>query len=135
MDCKRAQELISAFINGQLDTEETKDFIEHMEDCRECREEMEVYYSLMTAMKQLEEGTDLSDNYVADLNHKLEECYLEDLRRKRSCARRRMVLISLIFLLLFMNGTTVIEKRSEADERFLQRIEQLEMNVRIKESP
>lgn len=135
MDCKRAQELISSFINRQLDTKETEAFLEHMEDCTECREEMEVYYSLMTAMKQLEEGTDLSDNYVAELNRKMEECYLEDLRRKRSCARRRLVLVSLIFLLLFMNGSTVIEKRSEADERFLQRIEQLGMNVRIKESP
>lgn len=136
MDCKQAQGLIAAFINEQLnDEEEMKAFLEHVETCAECREELEVTYSLMTAMKQLDEDTDLSDNYIADLNHKIEECYLEGLRKKRSRARRRMVLAVLIFLLVFMNGITVMKKRSEADERFMRRIEELELNVRLKESP
>lgn len=133
MDCKRAQELITPFINGQLDTEEAEAFLEHMESCKECREEMEVFYSLVTAMKQLDDGTDLSDNYTAELNHKMEECYLEGLRKKRSCARRRMLLVSLIFLLLFMNGATAVEKRDEADERFLRSMERTEITG--KESP
>ncbi|MGN1085149.1 MAG: anti-sigma factor family protein [Lachnospiraceae bacterium] len=126
MDCKRAQELIAPFINGQLNTEETEAFLEHMETCKECREELEVSYSLMTAMKQLDEGTDLSDNYIADLNHKIEECYMEGLRRKRSCARRRALLLVLLLLLVLMNGITVVNKREEADLRFFRKIAGME---------
>ncbi|MCH5273369.1 MAG: zf-HC2 domain-containing protein [Lachnospiraceae bacterium] len=135
MDCKRAQELVAPFINGQLNTEDAEAFLEHVESCGECREELEVSYSLMTAIRQLENGTDLSDNYIVDLNNKIEECYLEGLRRKRACARRRVILVTLILLLLFTNGATVTKKRNEADERFLRSIEQMEINVRIKESP
>lgn len=136
MECKQALGLIVAFINEQInDEEEMKAFLEHVETCAECREELEVTYSLMTAMRQLDEDTDLSDDYIADLNHKIEECYLEGLRKKRSRKRRRIVLAVLIFLLVFLNGITVMKKRNDADECFVRSIENFELNVRLKESP
>jgi len=123
MDCKKAQGLITAFINEQLnDDEELQAFLAHVEHCAECREELEVTYSLLTAMKQLDEDTDLSDDYIADLNQKIEGCYIERLKKKRSLARRRAVLVILIMLLLLLNGITVVEKREEVDRRFLRTV-------------
>lgn len=123
MECKRAQELITAFINNQLENDdERKDFLEHIDDCRECREELEVTYSLLTAMKQLDENADLSDNYITELNHKIETCYIDGLKKRRSIARRWAVLIALTGGLLFLNGITVVEQREEADVRFLREI-------------
>lgn len=120
MDCKQAQGLITAFINDQLnDSEELQAFLEHVEGCKECKEELEVTYSLVTAMKQLDAGEDLSDNFIADLNDKIAECYLEMYRKRRSAKRRRIVLAVLIGLLLLLNGITAVEKREEADRRFL----------------
>lgn len=123
MDCKRAQELITAFINEQLkDDAERKAFLEHIDECAECREELEVTYSLITAMKQLDEDTDLSDNYIAELNRKIETCYIDGLRKKRSAARRKAVIAVLIAFLLLMNGITVVEEREELDRRFLREV-------------
>lgn len=127
MDCKRTQELIVPFINGQIsDADEMKAFLEHMEECSECREELEVNYSLMTALRQLDEDTDLSDDYVAELNQKMEACYLDGLKQKRSCVRRRVLIAVLLFLLLFLNGTSFLPKRSEEDMRFLRRLAGME---------
>ena len=71
MDCKRAMELMTQFINDRLDAEDVQAFLDHIDSCPECREELEVNYSLMTAMKQLDEDTDLSDNYIEELNKKI----------------------------------------------------------------
>ncbi len=119
MDCKRVMELMTQFINEQLDAEDVQAFLDHIDSCPECREELEVSYSLMTAMKQLDEDTDLSDNYIEDLNNKIENCYLDELKRKRSCARRRAVLAVVVVLLVLLNGITVKESRKEEDARFL----------------
>lgn len=122
MDCKRAMELITLFINDQLNSEDTEAFLNHIENCAECREELEVNYSLMTAMKQLDEDTDLSDNYIEELNQKIEACYLDELKRKRSCARRKAILAVVVVLLVFMNGITVKEKREKEDIQFFRMI-------------
>jgi len=122
MDCKRAMELMTQFINEQLDAGDVQAFLDHIDSCPECREELEVTYSLMTAMKQLDEDTDLSDNYIEDLNQKIETCYLDELKRKRSCVRRRIVLGLVVLLLLFVNGITAKETRREEDRQFLRMI-------------
>ena len=122
MDCKRAMELMTQFINEQLDAGDVQAFLDHIDSCPECREELEVTYSLMTAMKQLDENTDLSDNYIEELNQKIETCYLDELKRKRSCTRRRIVLGIVVLLLLFVNGITVRENRKEEDRRFFRMI-------------
>ena len=36
MDCKTAQSLVIPYINDQLSDEETEDFLEHIENCKEC---------------------------------------------------------------------------------------------------
>ncbi len=122
MDCKKAMELMTQFINEQLDADDVQAFLDHIDSCPECREELEVTYSLMTAMKQLDEDADLSDNYIEELNQKIETCYLDELKRKRSCVRRRILLGIVVFLLLFMNGITVKEERREEDRRFFRMI-------------
>ena len=122
MDCKKAMELMAQFINEQLNTEDTEAFLNHIDSCPECREELEVTYSLMTAMKQLDADEDLSENYIEELNQKIETCYLEELKRKRSCARRRAFLAVVVALLIFLNGITANEKREEEDRRFFRKI-------------
>lgn len=126
MDCKKVMELMTQFINEQLDAGDVQAFLDHIDSCPECREELEVTYSLMTAMKQLDEDTDLSDNYIEELNQKIETCYLDELKRRRSCTRRRIVLGLVVLLLLFMNGITVKETRREEDRRFFRMISGVE---------
>ena len=129
MDCKRAMELMTQFINEQLDAEDVQAFLDHIDSCPECREELEVTYSLMTAMKQLDEDTDLSDNYIEELNQKIETCYLDELKRKRSCIRRRIVLGVVVVLLVLQSGITIKEARQEEDKRFFRMIAGVEQET------
>ena len=63
MTCTETQSLIKAFINDELNINEQEEFIQHIESCPNCREELEVYYAILTAMKQLDEDKNLSGDY------------------------------------------------------------------------
>ena len=56
MNCQNAQSMVLNFINNKLDKEETKAFIEHVRDCKDCWEELEIYYVMLVGLKQLDGG-------------------------------------------------------------------------------
>ncbi|RKW30406.1 MAG: zf-HC2 domain-containing protein, partial [Lachnoanaerobaculum sp.] len=43
MDCRQEWHEIQPFIRGQLNGEQTKEFLEHLDQCPSCREELEIY--------------------------------------------------------------------------------------------
>ena len=56
MNCKRAVRLIPAFLNDDLDTDELRGFIDHVESCSECREELTIEFLVKEGMVRLESG-------------------------------------------------------------------------------
>ena len=54
MNCQNAQSMVLNFINNKLDKEETKEFIEHIRSCKDCWEELEIYYTLYAGLAQLD---------------------------------------------------------------------------------
>ena len=101
MTCEMAQGKITPFINDQLTVQELEEFICHVKNCRACKDELAVYYALITAMKQLDEDSDLSDNYIAELEEKL--FYSESLiKRSRWLHRSRKYLFSMLWILLMI---------------------------------
>lgn len=95
MTCDRAQKLITPFINDELDNEELEDFINHVNTCSECYEELEVYYTLLTAMKQLDDEERISDDFKLQLSTKLERAEEKIIHERFSRYRKRSILILL----------------------------------------
>lgn len=71
MTCLEAQSMITTFIEGKLDDEQLEEFIHHMRICSDCKEELEVYYTLMVGMKQLDNNEKLSNNFAQELEEQL----------------------------------------------------------------
>lgn len=65
MNCKQAQKLIKQFMNDDLETEDLRDFIEHIDSCGECHEELVIEFLVTEGVKRLESGN------VFDLNKEL----------------------------------------------------------------
>ena len=65
------------FINNKLDKEETKAFIEHVRDCKDCWEELEIYYVMLVGLKQLDEGEELAADFRKKLQNEVESRYVE----------------------------------------------------------
>lgn len=54
MTCKQVQKRIIDFINDDMDVKELGAFLEHLEYCDECKEEYDVYYTLIMGMRLLD---------------------------------------------------------------------------------
>ena len=61
MTCREAEKLIMPFIDMKLEEEELEAFLTHVSTCPECREELEIYYTVSVGLKQLDEGTGVYD--------------------------------------------------------------------------
>lgn len=98
MTCMEAQRKITPFINDELSLKETEAFIDHVNSCSECREELEVYYALLTAMKQLDEDKILYDDFSMELSAKLERTQEKIIHAKFAYYRKKGALILIILL-------------------------------------
>lgn len=99
MTCFEAQCLITPFINEELDTEQLKGFLEHINHCADCRDDLDVYFTLLNGMKQLDENKNIANNFHIDLDgflHKQEE----KIRQEKSKKIQKRIILCLCMLLL-----------------------------------
>lgn len=57
MTCREAEHLIMPYINGAITDQELEGFIKHIGECGNCREELEIYFTVDVGIRQLDEGT------------------------------------------------------------------------------
>jgi hypothetical protein len=60
MDCKELQKKFIPFIDDKLSISELDEFLHHVNQCQECREEYDIYYTMIMGMRYLEESQDIS---------------------------------------------------------------------------
>ncbi len=80
MDCKTAQQKIMPYIERKLSPAEAEDFIAHVRGCKECSEELEVYFTIYYALEKLD--NDATDTF--DIQGLLER----DLQQSEKALRR-----------------------------------------------
>ena len=57
MTCAQAESMVMPYIQKKLPVEELEGFLEHMEICPKCREELEIYYIVAFGIQQLDKDT------------------------------------------------------------------------------
>lgn len=72
--CREAEKLVVPYINDELSFPQLEDFMEHIESCANCREELEIHYMVDIGLKKLDEADGTYD-IVGDLRRKLEDSY------------------------------------------------------------
>ena len=77
IDCAGARRLVVPFIKGQLSGSELEKFLFHVDNCADCREELDIYFTFYESMDQLEQGN--FQEY--DFKKRLEDT-LQDAHRK-----------------------------------------------------
>ena len=56
MTCKEAEKLIPLFLKDELDTDDLREFMEHVDKCEECREELSIQFLVLEGMASLASG-------------------------------------------------------------------------------
>ncbi len=57
MTCSKAQRLVMPYINKEISDEDLAEFVAHIDSCEECREELEIYFTVDVGLRQLDEET------------------------------------------------------------------------------
>lgn len=70
MDCKEVQKKFIPFIDDKLSIADLDAFLHHMDSCRECREEYDIYYTMIMGMRYLDEKENIS-HFRIDSEQKL----------------------------------------------------------------
>lgn len=112
----KAQSLITPFINDQLGINDLQEFITHVQKCKECREELEVYYALLTAMNQLNDDINFYDDYSYELAAKLEKAQEHIIHVKFTYYRKKSVLIFIILAIAIVASVGYVERENNEDD-------------------
>jgi predicted anti-sigma-YlaC factor YlaD len=71
MNCKETEKSIPSFLKGELEGDRLAEFVEHIEQCPECKEELSIQFLVTEGMEKLEEGS--SFNLQKALHDRMEE--------------------------------------------------------------
>lgn len=116
MKCMEARRLITSFIRKELGEKEQEEFLKHVEHCADCRDELDIYFTVHRALDSLDSG---SHSY--DFQNMLEE---EIRAAKRGILKRKAMRIGRIFgiavveFLLLLSIFTAYELRSGTESTF-----------------
>lgn len=80
MDCKEFNRRIPEFIDDTLMGQDARNFLNHMSECAECNEELQIQYLVREGVARLEDATNF--NLGGELNKKVEE-YKRDLKHRK----------------------------------------------------
>ena len=58
--CKDVESFLQPYLEGKLNNRETKILLDHLKDCPECMDELEIRYLLHEGLNRLENGHDLN---------------------------------------------------------------------------
>ena len=61
MTCREAQQMVMPYINHQLSDEDLEAFLLHVKGCLDCREELEIYFTVDYGLRQLDDDNGTYD--------------------------------------------------------------------------
>ena len=91
MDHKDIQKLIPDFLNDDLENRELAGFLDHIDNCPECREELTIQFLVRVGMQRLEDGNTFNLKKELDI-------LLSDAKKKLKA--RHLLVMTSVFLQL-----------------------------------
>lgn len=73
MNCKDYEKMIPDFINEKQDYPSLKKFIEHIEQCESCKEELTIQFLVAVGLKRMEDGS--AFDLQKELDRRLSEAH------------------------------------------------------------
>ena len=101
MTCREAEKMVIPYIHDELTIDEVDEFLEHVESCDNCMEELEIHYMVDVGLKKLDED-DATYDIVGDLIRKMESS-VRDLQRFTVFQITRYAVTTLMAMFLILS--------------------------------
>lgn len=94
IECKKNLKRVMPYIQGELDNQETEEFLEHIKQCESCKDELDLYFAIEIGLKDTQQRGELS---IADaLRERIEASY----RRLRAVKTAKIMYYALNTLVI-----------------------------------
>ena len=118
MNCLETQSKIIAYIDSHLEKDEKTDFLKHITKCKDCKEELNIYYTMIEGMRQLDSNLPLSRDFSKELDERIDRELKHN--KKRQEFFRSSVCIIIIGVLGFcifgyVNFLNILHAQEQAD--------------------
>ncbi len=103
MTCKEAEGLVLPYIHHELSDEVTEEFLEHIDGCENCREELEIYYIVEEGIRQLDGDTgnyNIKGDMEEDILESRQRLYVKRLLSIARYASDTLIVISILVTLM-----------------------------------
>ena len=93
MDCKEVQHMIPGFLDDELEVRPLESFLDHIEECKSCKEELTIQFLVEVGTRRLEDGTNF--NLSEELDIMMKDAW-------QRLGHRKMILKASVFLRLLV---------------------------------
>lgn len=102
MTCLEVQSKIIAYIDNHLERDEKQDFLCHIKNCDNCKDELNICYTMIEGMRQLDEHMPLARDFTEELNNRIDR-EMKSNKKKREFLRSSVgiVVVGLLSFLIF----------------------------------
>ena len=107
MECSEFQKNIRPLIYGQLNMPKKEEMLGHLLTCKECNDELEIYYTIINCIKELEGKLETSDNYHGEYNNFIEKTKRDIKKYKNRMLRRRVAFPGVVGAAVLFTGLSV----------------------------
>ena len=107
MECNEFQKNIQPFIYGQLNMLKKEEMLEHLLPCKECADELEIYYTIINCLRELEGKLETSDNYHGEYAKFIEKTKRDIRKYKNNMLKRRIAFPGVVGAAVLFTGITV----------------------------
>lgn len=118
LTCAMAQSMIMEYINHRLSIQELEKFLHHIRTCNECREELGVYYTIITGMRKLDHDEELSMDFKEELEQELKRSEDKVNHYKGNKITRRILFLVLILACLGIDYAVDIIREEPEQSNF-----------------
>ena len=84
-----------------------EEMLEHLLTCKECNEELEIYYTIINCIKELDGKLETPDNYHVEYNDFIEKTRREIRKYKKNRFRRRIAFPGVVGAAVLFTGLSV----------------------------
>lgn len=104
MKCKETEKMIPLFLEDELETEELREFMEHIEKCDECKEELSIQFLVSEGMARLETGNvfDLQNELKGRMNDAGRALHFRENLKWILFALEGLVILAVIIIILMI---------------------------------
>ena len=100
MKCVEAKQMINRFVEKKLSWQELEQFLQHVEHCDDCMDELDIYYTMNKAFDLLDTGAHQNYNFREMLDNDLHAARRAVIMHRTSLILRDIFFAGLAILVL-----------------------------------